>query len=229
MSVRNKEESSTRSMRLSFNKGPRYDESPETVPVMDSNNVVLSPDGSECRAIPGSIITNTYRAITSPPGRKAIIVESAPHEVDLGRMFLLNNTANGDNVIEQIEFVRNSGIQVGSDEATNMIWTLHIGSYSTTQFEMEAYLPENSGFTGAETIGMRTVNGTALAGTHYTAADNPAASIVTGGIGAQLFVNLLVTSPDPGTPWKYFYVELYNPSSGTALGPYSKVTLTINN
>lgn len=212
----------TISYRMGFSSAPRYDESPQTVTIMDSNNVVLSPDGSEMRSIPGSVITNTYKVATNPVGRKAIVRETNPHDVDQ-RMYMINNTRGGQNRIECIEFGRNLGTNVQSQQIT-VSWTSEtleapVGAPSFPTFLMTG--PPLVDFQ----ITAKTYDGTAIAGTDYFAypAFAPVMDFNTSANPGDLTVEI-----KPGaTAGRYFYLELVPISQSVVIGPPTRLFITI--
>lgn len=193
--------------------GPEADTSPGVTPVLDSNNVVPSPNGTEMSPRDGIEIRKRYRLTTDTPGRKALVVETSPPDVQLGFLFMIIDTANGGNKIEKGQFMRDR-TQLPFESNASIIF---LGQGSTPAI----FPPDTLGFevfrvgdlSGERTVGYRTRNGTAVAGTDYTAVSgiltfNPQSTLETIN-GVDIFA--------PGSG-KFFFVELFDPGPGVVIG-----------
>lgn len=214
----------TQPITVGFNEPPRTDESPQFVKIMDSNNVCLSPDGSEARNIDGSIVTNAYRVTTSPVGWKAIVRETNPPDVDQ-RMYMIIDTAGGRNRVEQIEFGRNLGRLEQASSVTLTFdeenWDIPINDLDAVSFRIVGE-PTYSGL-----LSGRTYDGTAIAGVDYLAfATTPPYDTVTVN-GDDGFGALPIRTLAGATAGRYYYVEMWPISAGIFLSGPARVTVHI--
>jgi hypothetical protein len=185
--------------------GPEADTSPGVTPVLDSNNVIPSPNGTEMSPRDGIEIRKRYRLTTTPTaGRKALIVETAPPDVALGFLFMIVDTANGGNKIEKGQFMRDRTQLNFQSNAVNVYWE------NTSEEIFEASGPTDVHFRRDLNLAIeaifrvRTRDGTAIAGVDYTAFDDPV--VLSSG---QLTGFTTISSTAPGSAGKFFFVEIY--------------------
>lgn len=95
----------TKRFRLPVNTGVRCDTFPEDVPLMDTNNFVLSPDGSELCPREGYEIRRND-SIGYNSGRKNIYFVSNPPDINYGDLIVVVNTKNNRRFNEVTEVVR---------------------------------------------------------------------------------------------------------------------------
>lgn len=202
--------------------GPEADTSPGVTPVLDSNNVVPSPNGTEMSPRDGIEIRKRYRLTTTPTaGRKALVVETQPPDVQLGFLFMIIDTANGGNKIEKGQFMRDrTQLPFESTVAVASFFTSSESITATTPWFLDV---DRSGFLdGERTISYKTRDGTAVAGVDYIAAD----AIITlppGDAGVS------VSGPatlGPGVD-KFFFIDLYDPGPGVAIGTIGTMVINI--
>jgi hypothetical protein len=214
----------TQPITVGFSEPPRTDESPQFVKIMDSNNVCLSPDGSEARNIDGSIVTNAYRVTTSPVGYKAIVRETNPPDVDQ-RMYMIINTAGGRNRVEQIEFGRNLGRDlqpvtavISFDESTVtapqfLDQTANVGMHRSGDLNTEV------------TVYVSTRNGTAIGGVDFTTMTNVPVVFSVGETNTEITIS---TSGDRTLPIsKYYFMDISTDDITVELSPYSTISVSL--
>lgn len=199
--------------------GVRADTSPGVTPVLNSNNVFPSPDGTEMVPRDGIEIRKRYALTTEPAGRKALVVETAPPDVALGFLFMIIDTEAGGNKIERASFMRyRTQLPMESD-----LSHVYIGSQSSVPapgaLNDAAFRYGNMDI--ATTVFYRTVDGTAVAGVDYTAASG----IFSFNAGFEQSENSVVVNVAGGAG-KYFTLELYNPGPRTILADGSINGLT---
>jgi hypothetical protein len=183
---------------------------------MDSDNVFPSPDGTEMLPRDGVEIRKRYRYTSDPIGRKVLCVETAPPDVELGFLFMIIDTAGGRNKIEKAQFMRDrTQLSLSAELAVVYLepqvdWTFPPPNPDILQ--VQAFRTGNIDFDTS--VFYRTVNGTAIAGTDYTA-NSGTYTFAAGNNASDNTVNFIV-NPATGSG-KYFTIELYNPGPRTTI------------
>lgn len=152
--------------------GVRADTSPGITPVLDSDNVFPSPDGTEMVVRDAVEIRKRYRLTTDPVGYKALVAETAPPDVDLGYLFMIIDTDGGRNAIEKANFMRDR-TQLPFETTVASVYskagTAAIDS-SPPLIQFLQFPLKRVGFLDSEvSVGYQTFDGTAVAGVDYTA------------------------------------------------------------
>lgn len=99
------EQNNMRSFRLPVNAGTNTDEFSEDVPLQETSNFVMLPDGSGLKPREGFEVRRND-GISYGTGRKLMYFISNPPDIDYGDMIVLNSTRDGRQFIEQTEVVR---------------------------------------------------------------------------------------------------------------------------
>ncbi len=86
--------------------GAQPDASQDMVPVVDSNNVVPRPDGTGMVSREGTAIFQKYEVATDPPGRIALVVDTAPPNQSDGSWLLCAVDTSSGNAIRAIHQFR---------------------------------------------------------------------------------------------------------------------------
>lgn len=214
-------------MKFGLVGGIESDTDPGRVQVLDSNNVFPSPNGSEAGPRPGCEIRKRYRVTTDPPGRKAIVIETAPPDVGLGNLIMVINTLSGRNAIEAGAFVRDR-TQLPLQSAT---------TFASLQFnsaEVEAQDPTNNidlyvyrtGDLSIQTeIFYTTRDGTAtVAGLDYIAESGSFTFNPGEFFELVATVNILF---NPSIVGKFFFFEIQPESVSTVIGENATTVVNI--
>lgn len=209
-----------KNFRLALNKGPQVDGGPEDVLVADSNNMRLLPSGDDLVNRHGSELYRQYKMTTSPVGRKALIMESAPPYTNLGNLFMIVNTATG--AIECGEIVRNRTEVEGEVKVSEFSFetdSVFVGPID----QIALSLHRDGDISTGATVQYATADGTAVAGVDYTA-DSGTKTFLTGSRNptTNITTTVLIFSPD-----LYYYVYLLNPSSNGILGEISRIRINL--
>lgn len=193
--------------------GVRADTSPGVTPVLDSNNVFPSPDGSEMLPRDGVEIRKRYRFSTDPTGRKVIFLESAPPDVELGFLIGVIDTAGGKNRLEKAQFMRDR-TQLPLNSQMAIVYVLPEISDGIPPLPlivlMRVYRTGNLDIPAI--VRYRTVDGTATSPTDYGGIDDVITIDAGEAESAQFGVEIFATCEN-----KYFTVELYNPGPRTVI------------
>lgn len=201
--------------------GPEADTSPGVTPVLDSNNVVPSPNGTEMSPRDGIEIRKRYRLTTDTPGRKALVVETAPPDVALGYLFMIVDTANGANQIEKGQFMRDR-----TQIAFGALLTYHSfqdDSGGINVGMVGEFRVERTGITGVETIvRFATRDGTAVAGVDY---DTQTGALT---FTIDSILEVISLNPPLGGAGKFFFIDLFNPTpTGATFGAFKTIVVNI--
>ena len=95
----------TKDFRFPLNAGMKPDSFGEVIPVLDTNNVVMLPDGSAMVPREGSEIRRCDE-VGFGSDRKVIYFIADPPDIDYGDMIVLTNTKDGRNDVQATEVVR---------------------------------------------------------------------------------------------------------------------------
>lgn len=209
----------TKKFRLPVNTGVRTDTFAETVPLMDINNFVLTPDGSALRPREGSEVR--YQGVEGAGvTRKTIFFIQNPPDIDYGDLVCIVNNAGGVRKVEQSEVVKAAVIPDENGGLVSSVFRIN-GPLADGTLPLEppytsVSVDVNRNFGdifGVSSVKIKTTNGTALAGTDYTAIDQTL-TYAYGETSKTVTVTTEATSAGSG---KTFTISLYDPSSGSSL------------
>jgi hypothetical protein len=218
--------SNIRDYRLPVNTGIRPDAFAETVPLMDINNFVLNPDGSGIRPREG-LEVRRVDDIGRLTGKKSIYFVNTPPDISGGDLIVIVNNKQDRRVNECTELVTAADIPFAAaswDNAT-VGFTEETYGYVDSDFTQVPFSIVRSGG-GLETftISIRTVDGTATAGTDYTAIDTD----VTFNGTDTTYNSHVVVADGSKNSGKTFSIEIYaKPDNVTYTIQEASVTLSI--
>lgn len=214
-------------MRFGLVGGIESDTDPGRVQTMDSNNVFPSPNGSEAGPRPGCEIRKRYRVTTDPVGRKAILIETAPPDVGLGNLIMVQNTIGGRNAIVAGAFVRDR-TQLPLQSAVNAV-SLQLESinveYATTDNEVSFF--RTGDITIPDTVFYTTANGTALAGAQYVAQSGTWTFESGVPSGQEFTATISVAGSGPGDVGKFFFFQIFAETPSTIISPIATTVINI--
>lgn len=207
--------------------GIEADTDPARVRVLDSNNVFPSPNGTEAGPRPGCEIRKRYRVTTSPVGRKAIVIETAPPDVALGNLIMVINTENGRNAIEAGAFVRDRTQLPLQSDVSNVSLTTETRSVSIGDPVPCFVSRTGPNLSLPVTVTVFALDGTAVRGVDYTGPASASATFTENWDPANLlnFSSHWDVVSDPGAAGKTFILLLESDPPGIP-GPIDVTTVT---
>jgi hypothetical protein len=239
-----KEAAQTQDVRLSVAHGVNADGNAQIIPITDASNMVMVRDGTALTPREGLEIRKHYNLTSGyGAGTMVILKESSPPDVDLGNMFLQIDPSNGLQTVTDIEFMRDRTQLEGDAIVSVVYWDISAAAGSDLDFVTTDSATLNASGTPTDyAIGviMRsgdlskeagalvyTVDGTALAGTNFTAISGDSAVVQPNATVGQLVTLRDVVNAGATNLTMAIEFRLTSAHTGVSLGTPSRINITI--
>lgn len=206
-------------MRLGMVGGRRADTDATVAPISDVNNFVMLPDGSGMRVRDGFAYTAMYAIQTSPAGRQALVVETAPWNIPISFRHMIMPTGTGIPYVSEAEYIRDRSQAIGD----SAIPTIYFGASSDSFLSPDSVtigIARTDPLGSISTVNYATRDGTAIAGVHYTAMSGTAAFPYDSKDASTAALTIAA-----GAAGLYMFIDLSEPTNGR-LGQYSSMAIT---
>jgi len=208
--------SRTKFIDLNLAAGGRSDSDPETIPVLDSNNLEMMPDGSGVYNRRGSPVYNHYAPILTGAnaGRRALVIESQiPNNNSGAYLAMAINTGNSFS-IDGMALTKPRTNLPGDTLVTQLGFTQEF-YYGVLGGNIVVTVQRSGASDKTSTVAYATSNGTASAGTDYTAASGT----LTFNPYQVTQTITIATAQSSQAQNKTFFVTLSNPAGGVIVDP----------